>query len=187
MPHIYIIAGPNGAGKTTASYTILPEFLGISQFVNADEIAKGLSPFNPSSVAIQAGKIMLSRIDSLMSEAKNFAFETTLSTRSYVHLITKAQSLGYQITLLFFYLDSVDLAVARVKRRVEEGGHAIPEETVRRRYLKGLLNLKDLYIDLVDSWMVLDNSHNPFTFVAVGNKKAGSFVYNEVLWQKIVK
>ena len=140
MPNLYIIAGCNGAGKTTASYTILPELLNCKEFVNADEIAKGLSPFQPEKVSFEAGRIMLYRIRELLSQKKDFAFETTLSTRSYVRLIKKAKEEGYKITLIFFWLKSVDFAIERVKSRVAKGGHDIPEAVIKRRYIRGLEN-----------------------------------------------
>ncbi|MBO9566302.1 MAG: zeta toxin family protein [Niastella sp.] len=126
MPNLYIIAGCNGAGKTTASFTILPEILNCKEFVNADSIAAGLSPFNPDNVALEAGRIMLQRINQLMNEKIDFAFETTLATRSYVQLIKRAQEIGYEVTLLFFWLNSPEIAVERVAKRVSKGGHHIP-------------------------------------------------------------
>ena len=133
---LYVIAGPNGAGKTTLSYTILPEIFECEEFVNADEIAKGLSPFNPDKASIKAGRLMLDRIKELISKGESFCFETTLSTRSYVRLIESAQQNEYEIILLFLTLDSVDLAIERVSVRVKEGGHNIPTETIIRRYEK---------------------------------------------------
>ena len=118
MSKLYIIAGCNGAGKTTASYTVLPEILDCREFVNADEIAKGLSPFNPSSVAIEAGRLMLKRIGELLSAGVSFSVETTLSTRSYINLIHQAQSQGYSVSLIYFWLNSPELAIERVKQRV---------------------------------------------------------------------
>lgn len=154
---IYIIAGCNGAGKTTASYTVLPEILNCREFVNADEIAKGLSPFNPESVAIEAGRLMLERIALLMDKGVTFAIETTLATRSYRHLVETAQNKGYKVILLFFWLDSPRTAMQRVKRRVSEGGHNIPPDIIERRYWKGLDNLFDIFIPIVDSWAIYDN------------------------------
>ncbi|WP_109829526.1 zeta toxin family protein [Reichenbachiella versicolor] len=156
--NLYIIAGCNGAGKTTASFNILPEILKCKEFVNADEIAKGLSPFNTDSVALEAGRLMLKRIEELMSQNQDFAFETTLSTRSYVSKVRKARELGYRVTLLFYWLDSVDLAKKRVETRVEEGGHNIPEDVIERRYKKGIDNLFNLYLPICDYSMVFDNS-----------------------------
>ena len=125
MPTLFIISGCNGAGKTTASFTVLPELLHVKEFVNADEIAKGLSPFQPETVSIEAGKIMLTRIKELISRNINFAFETTLASRSFVSLCKLAKDKGYQICLTYFWLDSTELAIARVKQRVAEGGHNI--------------------------------------------------------------
>jgi predicted ABC-type ATPase len=126
MKKLYIIAGCNGAGKTTASFTILPEMLKCNEFVNADEIAKGLSPFNTNSVAIQSGRLMLKRIDKLITDGVDFAFETTLATRSYVNTIRKAKENGYFVTVLYFWLNSPELAIERVKIRVKEGGSSYP-------------------------------------------------------------
>src|SRR5665213_885770 len=121
MPNLYIISGCNGAGKTTASYSVLPEMLNCKEFVNADEIARGLSPFGPEGVSIEAGRIMLMRINELIRMKKDFAFETTLSSRSFVNLVKKAQSEGYTATLVFLWLNSVELALDRVESRVAEG------------------------------------------------------------------
>jgi predicted ABC-type ATPase len=158
IKNLYIIAGCNGAGKTTASFNILPEILNCQEFVNADEIARGLSPFNTDSVAIKAGKLMLKRVEELMNEGQDFAFETTLSTRSYVSKVKRAQQMGYRVTLLFYWLDSIELAKRRVEIRVEEGGHDIPVEVIERRYLKGIQNLFNLYLPICDYTMVFDNS-----------------------------
>lgn len=160
-PTLYIIAGCNGAGKTTASYTILPEMLECKQFINADEIAKGLSPFNPESVAIEAGRLMLQRIEFLLAQHSTFAIETTLSTRSYINLVRKAQKKGYQVVLLFFWLSSPEMALERVAKRVKEGGHNIPTDTIFRRYWLGLQNLFNLFIPIVDKWMLVDNIDSP--------------------------
>jgi predicted ABC-type ATPase len=158
QPKPYIITGCNGAGKTTASFTILPEILGCKEFVNADEIAKGLSPFQPEKVSFEAARIMLHRINALLSEKKNFAFETTLSTKSYKPKITEAKKLGYEVTLLFFWLQSIELAKERVKNRVSEGGHNIEPEIIERRYLRGIKNLFQIYLPMVDGALVFDNS-----------------------------
>ena len=142
---LYIIAGCNGAGKTTASFTILPEVLDCKEFINADEIAKGLSPFQPESVAMQAGRIMLTRMDELLQKGETFAFETTLATKSYKQKIEWAQANGYEVTLLFFWLDSPNMAKKRVTQRVSEGGHSIPSQTIERRYHNGIANLFAIY------------------------------------------
>ncbi|SFJ76472.1 Predicted ABC-type ATPase [Myroides guanonis] len=143
--NLYIIAGCNGAGKTTASFSILPEILECKEFVNADEIAKGLSPFQPEKVSFESGRIMLNRIEELFDGKENFAFETTLATKIYKQKVLKAQKDGYNVTLLFFWLSSIDLAKERVKMRVKEGGHNISEEVIERRYISGIVNLFDIF------------------------------------------
>lgn len=160
-PTLYIIAGCNGAGKTTASYSVLPDLLECREFVNADEIARGLSPFNPESVAIEAGRLMIQRIESLVGQRKTFAIETTLATRSYAALVHKVHDRGYNVVLLFFWLPSPEIAVKRVAKRVSEGGHNIPSETIYRRYWLGLQNFFDIFIDIVDSWSFYDNLNTP--------------------------
>src|SRR5680860_621776 len=166
MKKLYIIAGCNGAGKTTASYTILPEILDCNEFVNADEIARGLSPFQPEKAGIQAGRLMLQRIKSLINKGQDFAFETTLSAKSYKNLVEDAKRNGYSITLIFFYLSSQDLAVKRVEIRVEEGGHNIPEKVIRRRYENGLKNFFNIFKSIVNEWMFIENSGEPYQLIA---------------------
>lgn len=155
---LFIIAGPNGAGKTTASLTILPEVLQINEFVNADIIAYGLSPLNPDSVAIQAGRMMLLRINELLKEQVSFAIETTLATKSYASLIQNAQQLGYEVHLLYFWLKSPEFAFNRVEKRVLEGGHNIPQDVIKRRYVSGVANLFNIYTDICDVVNVYDNT-----------------------------
>ena len=156
--NLYVIAGCNGAGKTTASFTILPEIINCKEFVNADEIAKGLSPFQPEKVAFKAGRIMLKRINELLKEQVTFAFETTLSTKSYKPKIVDAKAKGYTVTLLFFWLQSVELAQERVTIRVSEGGHNIEPEVIKRRYFNGIKNLFEIYLPIVDGALIFDNS-----------------------------
>jgi len=164
-PNLYIIAGPNGAGKTTASYTLLPEMLGCVNFVNADEIARGLSPFSPQTVDMQAARIMLLRIEELLAQKVDFAIETTLASRSYVSLVKRAQAIGYKVHLLFFCLESPEQAIERVAQRVREGGHGIHEEVIRRRFTRGIENLINLYLPICDSAMVLNNVKTPAQLV----------------------
>ncbi len=140
MPRVFVIGGCNGAGKTTASRTILPEILDCREFVNADEIASALAPGHPQDVSIKAGRLMLKRIQYLADERADFAFETTLSTKSYVPFLKNLQNTRYILTLIYFYLSSPELALERVARRVHRGGHSIPEETLRRRYTRGMYN-----------------------------------------------
>ncbi len=164
--NLYIIAGCNGAGKTTASFTILPEIIDCKEFVNADEIAKGLSPFQPEKVSFEAGRIMLNRINELLEGNESFAFETTLSTKSYKNKILSAKNEGYTVTLLFFWLENIELAKERVKIRVKEGGHNIPEDVIERRYLKGIKNLFDIYLSIVDGTLIFDNSYGKHELIA---------------------
>lgn len=156
--NLYIISGCNGAGKTTASYSILPTILNCKEFINADEIAKGLSPFQPETVSFEAGRIMLHRIDELLLKGVDFAFETTLATKSFAQTLQKAQAQGYTVTLLFFWLNSVELAKQRVALRVSEGGHNIPQDVIERRYHRGIKNLFALYLPICDNVMAFDNS-----------------------------
>lgn len=165
--NLFIIAGCNGAGKTTASFTIFPEIINCKEFVNADEIAKGLSPFQPEKVAFESGRIMLNRIDELLKENESFAFETTLSTRSYKNKIKTAREKGFTITLLFFWLQNVELAKERVKIRVSEGGHNIEPEIIERRYLNGIKNLFEIYLPIVDGLLIFDNSEGKHELLAI--------------------
>lgn len=157
---MYILAGCNGAGKTTASKELIPAVLKAKIFVNADEIAYQLSPLNPESVAIQSGRIMLSQIQELLSSGESFTFETTLSAKSYESLIRQAKNLGYEITLIFLWLNSEDLAIERVATRVKEGGHHIPTDTIRRRYKAGIKNLFQIYLPIVDNFMIFDSTNS---------------------------
>lgn len=183
---IYVIAGCNGAGKTTASFTILPEILDCKIFVNADEIAKGLSPFEPESVAFEAGRIMLERIDNLIIENKSFSIETTLSTKSYKNIFSEAIKKGYKIKLLFFWLQNESLAIKRVKTRVKEGGHNIPENIIKRRYKRGLSNLFKIYLSLLSEIMILDNSNDSIEIIATGSYGIQN-VINFMKWEQIQK
>ena len=184
MPNIYVISGCNGAGKTTASYTVLPEILNCKEFVNADNIAAGISPFNPESVALSAGRIMLERIHELIKERADFAFETTLSTKSYRNLILDAQKKGYTVTLLYFWLDSPTLAMQRVKKRVERGGHHIPDNVVERRYYRGLTNLFNLYLPICNRWFVFDNMDLVPEIIAQRHE-FGESIVNSELWSRL--
>ena len=164
--NLYIVAGCNGAGKTTASYTILPEILNCKEFVNADEIARGLSPFQPEKVSIEAGKIMLKRIGELLLGNDSFAFETTLASKSYKNLIEEAKAKDYNVTLLFFWLQTIDLAKQRVKERVLSGGHNIETDVIERRYMSGIRNLFDIYVPIVNNVLIIDNSEATHQLIA---------------------
>ncbi len=187
MPNLFIISGCNGAGKTTASYTILPEMLNCKEFVNADEIAKGLSPFKPESVSIQAGRIMLDRIYNLISNGTDFAIETTLATRTHANVIKDARENGYKVTLVFFWLNMPSLAVERVKMRVASGGHNIEEKTIRRRYDIGIKNLFSLYIPLCEYWIIINNSKIPQEIIAEGGQKIETKIFNKIVYNKLLK
>lgn len=187
MPQLFIIAGPNGAGKTTASRIIFPESLGIIEYVNADEIARGLSPFNPEGVAFEAGRIMLTRIRELLARQESFAFETTLATRSYRGYIELARSNEYEIVLIFLYLPSPEMAIERVALRVSQGGHHIPENLIRSRFEKGLKNFFNVFRELVDSWVVVENANetgNP-NVVAHHLKGAKENIVLPLFWKEI--
>ena len=155
---LYIIAGCNGAGKTTASMTILPDILTCREFVNADEIARGISPFNPTAVAVTAGKVMMKRIDELLIRDETFAIETTLASKVFTKTIKIAQSKGYTVALLFFWLQSVELAKKRVEARVKSGGHNVKADVIERRYRSGIKNLFELYAPMVDTFCIYDNT-----------------------------
>ena len=187
MPFLYIISGCNGAGKTTASFTILPEMLNCKEFVNSDEIAKGISPFNAgsTSVAIEASRILYRRVKELIAKGETFAMETTLAARSMVNLVQEAQKNGYYVTLLYFWLNSPELAIERVKMRVASGGHNIEESTIRRRYKAGILNLFNLYIPVCDFWMIIDNSFPPMETIAKGFKNERKEILNQEIYNKL--
>jgi len=182
---LYIISGCNGAGKTTASYTVLPEVLDCQEFVNADEIARGLSPFNPESVAIEAGRLMLQRIQELLKEEKTFSIETTLSTKSYKNLVQEAHAKGYKVKLIFFWLDTPETAINRVAQRVSEGGHNIPVETIVRRYYAGIINFFCIYMNYVDYWLLINNTTGDCEYVAEGGKDIDTVIFNDETFNKI--
>lgn len=183
--NLYIICGCNGAGKTTASFTVLPEILHCREFVNADEIAKGLSPFNPESVAIEAGRLMLQRIEELLDRNETFSIETTLATKSYINLVHKAQAKGYRVHLIYFWLETPELAMQRVAERVRNGGHNIPIEVIQRRYVAGIRNLFNIFMSEVDLWMIYNNSRTPRTFVAKGGRLTETEITLETTYNKI--
>lgn len=187
VPTLYIIAGPNGAGKTTASYNLMPQMINCKEYVNADEIARGLSPFNPEGVAIEAGRIMLERIEELVEHNDTFALETTLTTKYYVNLINRCKAKGYEISLIYFYLKDVQISINRVKERVANGGHNIPTDVIERRYPKGLKNLVNLFIPICNYWIVADNtSYLKTERIAEGSGLEAMTIHNQTVWNKIL-
>lgn len=183
--NLYIISGCNGVGKTTASFSILPSLLNCKEFVNADEIAKGISPFNPESAAIEAGRIMIDRISELIKKGNTFAFETTLATKSFKEKIIKAKSLNYNVILVYFWLENVNLAIERVKLRVSEGGHNIPEDVIVRRYYRGINNLFDIYLDIVDEYILVDNTENKIEVIVERRQNKDLTIFNHNKFDKI--
>ncbi len=153
-----LVGGPNGAGKTTFINTYLPEYTNVREYVNADLIAKGISPFDPEGATIEAGRVVLARVHQLLGAGKSFTLETTLSGRAYVSLLQKAKQLGYRLELYYIYLNSVEISMNRISERVLRGGHDIPPDAVFRRYDRSLRNLFELYMPLSDAWYLFDNS-----------------------------
>lgn len=186
MPSCYVISGPNGSGKTTVALSLLPS-LGVTEFVNADAIASGLSPLNPEGMALRAGRLMLERLHGVMSAGMDFAFETTLAARSYVSFLQDCKRRGYSVNLIYFWLRSPELAVERVKRRVASGGHSIPEETIRRRYERGRRNLIDLYLPLSESWIIFDNSGPTLLPVSQRGSDGQPLIYDTGSWEQITQ
>lgn len=180
MKKILIIAGPNGAGKTTFAEEFLPHEGGCPEFVNADLIAAGLSPFQPEKVAFTAGRLMLERISDLVSRGESFALETTLSSRTYLRLIPQWKVAGYTVKLCLLKLPDAEFAVHRVAQRVSFGGHNIPVETIHRRYLRGWKHLKEDYIGIVDEWAIYDASYTPPILIETGDHSAPEKLMEDV-------
>jgi predicted ABC-type ATPase len=186
-PRLVIIAGPNGAGKSTLAPVLLRDTFGLLEFVNADTISAGLSAFNAEAVALDAGRVMLTRLRELAVHKHSFAFESTLATRSYVPWISRLAQKGYEFHLLFLWLNTVELAIQRVAERVHGGGHSVSEDIIRRRYRRGLENLSQLYLPIADTWVVYDNSGagSPL-LIASGEKERTSTVVLPDTWQNVV-
>lgn len=149
---------------------MFPKMLDCKEFINADEIAKGLSPFQPESVAIEAGRLMIMRMNEMLRMQEDFAIETTLATKSYANFIRRAQNEGYFVTLIYFWLESPDLAIKRVEQRVRFGGHHVEDHVVVRRYFAGIRNLFSMFIPIADYWIMVDNSTDPFSMIAEGKR-----------------
>src|SRR5207248_1727603 len=179
------IGGPNGAGKTTAATRLLPESLNIREFVDADAIARGLSPFNPEANAFAAGRVMLQRLRDLAGAGENFAFETTCAGRHQLRLLQDCRSMGYQLTLLFLWLPSVEIAVGRVADRVSKGGHSIPADVIVRRYHAGLRNMRYQYLPAVDTASIYDNSGASPVLIAEQKPDSHFIVHDPARWAMI--
>lgn len=185
-PNLYIIAGPNGAGKTTFAKEFLPHFAKCEKFVNADEIARGISPLAPRAGTIEAGRFVLKKIRELSSKRQSFGFETTLSGRSYIVLLRKLRESGYKIHLVYLWLPTVELAIQRVHERVRRGGHSVPEEDIRRRFNRGLKNLFHEYRNLFDTWAIWDNSGTK-PIMAAYQREGNINMLNEDFVKQIMK
>ncbi len=186
LPTIYVIAGPNGAGKTTFATEFLPDFVNCREFLNADMIAAGLSPFAPETQDVRAGRLLLTRIKELTTSKATFGFETTLSGRGYVRLFRKMRANGYRIVIFFLWLPSADMAVARVRARARQGGHNVPEPVIRRRYGNGLCNFFQLYRPIAHRVWLLDGSEYPPRKVAHENEGRLQ-VFHSPLFERIEK
>lgn len=184
QPNLYVLAGPNGSGKSTFARLYLPDYADCKEFVNADLIAAGLSPFNPEGLALQAGRLMLERIDRLAEAGTDFGFETTLAGKSWLPLLHKLRGMGYRLHLFFLWIPQPELALGRIRERVLSGGHSVPEDVVRRRFSRGLRNFFQIYAPVVDAWLVFDNSGPAPEMVAfwVADQK---FIFRRELFEKI--
>ena len=187
MPNLFIIAGPNGAGKSTTARTLLPTFLNCSEFVNADDIARGLSAFRPEQVAFQAGRLMLTRLDDLARQRADFAFETTLASRSFAPWLRQRQLEGYQCQLLYIWLPNVELAIERVAHRVRAGGHDVPSKDIQRRYQRSRINFFEIYMPLANTWEVYDTSRLDPKLVAFGGRDRQTVIREPLLWNCLTK
>jgi predicted ABC-type ATPase len=187
QPYVIVIGGPNGAGKSTIAPRVLRDYLVIPDFVNADQIADGLSAFNPEGAAFEAGRIMLRRLNELAATGKSFAFESTLSSRTFSVFLKKLKVQGYRVGLCYVWVNSIELAQERVTLRVKMGGHAIPSDVIKRRYGRSVQNFRNLYLPLADDWRLYDNSEfgHPY-LVADGTLSKINTIYEEATWKKIL-
>ena len=183
--NVYIIAGPNGSGKTTFANKFLPDYVKCPNFVNSDLIAEGLSPFQPQLATMKAGRIVLEQIHDLAKKNLDFSFETTLSGKSHISFLSKLRNKNYSVHLFFLWVPTVELALARIRERVADGGHDVPAGDVRRRFRRGIYNLFRFYRPLLDSWMLFDNSSAKPSLIA--REKAGKLVIKDrYLFEKIL-
>lgn len=187
MPQLFMIAGPNGAGKTTSAMTLLPDALMCKEYVNADAIAAGLSPFQPEEMAFAAGRLMLERIHQLADQYADLAFETTGASKTFAPFLLDCKRKGYTLNLLYLWLETPELALARIAARVEKGGHDVPEVVVRRRYKKSIENLFALYMPIINNWFLYDNSTAYPSLIAKKTIKSDIIIANESVWKILNK
>jgi predicted ABC-type ATPase len=188
MPYVVILAGPNGAGKSSSAPGVVTELLAAGAFVNADVIARGLSGFDPDSVAFEAGRIMLQRLEELAAQGADFAFETTLSSRTFAPFVRRLAGVGYRVRLVYVWLNSADLCIERVKHRFRSGGHFVDELIVRRRYERSLANFFSLYRPLADDWQVYDNSSGEQPkLVAEGHRTQVVSIHERQVWEEMMR
>jgi predicted ABC-type ATPase len=187
MPNVIVIAGPNGAGRSTAAPALLRDLLGIEDFVNADDIARGLSAFNPEGAAMEAGRLMLARLRQLAAEERDFAFETTLASRSFAPWIAGLKrEQEYSFILYYLWVPAPEISIGRVAGRVRKGGQHVPPEVVRRRWAGGIRNFFDLYQPLADKWELYNNAVTPRELVADGRKTLAR-VYDNAIWRRVLE
>ncbi len=186
MPNVIVIAGPNGAGKSTLAPALLRDTLNIPEYVNADTIAEGLSAFAPEDASFDAGRVMIGRLHDLAEEERDFSFETTMASRIYAGWLKRLRAdSGFRVNVIFLWLDTVELAISRVAARVRAGGHDIPEDTIRRRYERGLKNFFELYMPVANLWSVRDTSFRQSVEIARYTEEAGETIFDEEKWKKI--
>lgn len=185
MKDIILLGGPNGAGKTTAAKVLLPEFLELYSFLNADEMARNISPSDSEAASFAAGQLMMERMRVLVHDGKSFAIETTCAGKSYASLLQRCKQAGWRITLLYFWLPTPEMAIARVALRVTEGGHNIPSDVVLRRYYTGLSNMCNLYLPLADEAEIYDNSDKQQVLIAEKREGRSLIVHEPERWARI--
>lgn len=186
-PQVVVIGGPNGAGKTSAATNFLPHLLVVGEFVNADAIASGLAGFSPERTAYMAGRLMLDRLYELAAAHESFSFETTMASRTFAPWLVGLREEGYEVNVVFMWLQSAELALQRVRARVAKGGHMVPDDVVRRRYSRGISNFLSLYRPVATRWRVFDNSGTAALLVALGGLGAPTIVNEkrQAVWQGI--
>lgn len=183
-PSLVVLGGPNGAGKSTAAPSLLRDTLAVTEFVNADTIARGLSGFDPDAAAISAGRVMLARLDELERSRTSFAFETTLASRSFAARIERLRAAGYHVHVVFLWLPDTGVAIARVRERVRRGGHDVPAATIRRRFVRGLVNFFDLYAPLGERWFLYDSAQALQPSLVAQRTRAGKTqIVDEATWR----